>query len=422
MEREYLNRIIEKELDLALTLFGAVQIVGTKWCGKTWTAEKRSSSVIYLQDVRKYKQYQDAAKVAPDLLLEGDTPRLIDEWQTIPILWDGVRFEVDKRKKRGQFILTGSSIPSNDVVMHTGTGRIAKLLMRPMSLYESLESDGSVSLASVFENEDIRGETSLGLKELAYVLVRGGWPESIGEKDPGALKYARQYVTNIINSDVSKVDDIERDPERIRKLMQSIARNVSMMVKKKTIMDDITGNEMEDKISDKTFRSYLNALEHLFVVENLPAWSPSIRSRIHLRTSPKYHFVDPSIAAVLLRVSPASLMNDFNTFGLLFESLCIRDLRVYAQSIEGELFHYRDGDDLEVDAIIHLFDGRWGAVEIKMGVSEIDKAADNLKKLRDKVDRDEMGGPSFLMVITAMGYAYRRDDGVYVVPITCLKD
>ncbi|MCL2032179.1 MAG: DUF4143 domain-containing protein [Methanomassiliicoccaceae archaeon] len=422
MDKEYMSRVVDKELDMLMSLFSAVLIEGPKWCGKTWTAEKHSASAVYLQDTKKREQYLEWAKFSPGALLEGDVPLLIDEWQTIPIVWDGIRFEADQRKKKGQFILTGSAAPADGVTMHTGTGRIARMFMRPMSLFESLESNGSVSLRSIFDGMEIKGRSPLAREDLAFALVRGGWPESVTSKGEGALQYARQYVRSIERSDASRVDGVERDPKRVRKLMLSLARNVSTMVKNKTIMDDIAGKGGEDAISDKTLTSYLNALRRIFATEDLPAWSPDIRSRTALRTSPKCHFVDPSIAAVLLRLSPQGLMKDFRTFGLLFESLCIRDLRVYAQSMEGEVFHYHDGSDLEVDAVIHLYDGRWGAVEIKMSSHDIDKAVESLMKLRDKVDSEKMGEPSFLMVLTAADIAYRRDDGVYVVPIGCLRD
>jgi len=421
VEQEYLNRAVDEELDTLLSSFGAVVIVGPKWCGKTWTAERKSASTIYLQDIRHRERYQEAAKVAPDTLLEGDTPRLIDEWQTMPILWDGVRFEVDRRRKDGQFILTGSAMPVDGVTMHTGIGRIVRLFMRPMTLFESLESNGSVSLNSLFDGEIIKGSSTLTIEELSFILVRGGWPASIGKDSSKALRYAQEYVKTAINFDVSQVDGVDRNPLRVQKIMLSLARNISTTAKNKTILDDIitSGDIM---VADRTLSSYLNALRRLYIVEDLPAWSPSIRSKTFLRTAPKRHFVDPSIATALLRMSPKGLMQDFKTFGLLFESLCVRDMRVYAQAMEGEVYHYRDGADLEVDAIIHLFDGRWGAIEVKMGAGDIDAAAKNLKKLKDKVDHEKMKAPSFLMVLTPTGIAYRRDDGVYVVPIGCLRN
>jgi len=421
MAEEYLARIFDKELEIALTTFGAVLIEGPKWCGKTWTSERHSSSAIYLQDIKERERYLETAKVAPDILLAGEAPRLIDEWQTIPALWDGVRFEVDRRRKKGQFILTGSTRLKKNMTMHTGTGRIARLVMRPMSLFESLESNGEVSLSSLFEGRDVTGESSLSLERLDFALVRGGWPASVGDDSRTAFRHARNYVRTITEEDISS-DDSDKSPRTVERLMLSIARNISTPAKNKTIMDDVSGNRGEHSISYKTYANYVDALTRLFVIDDLPAWSPSIRSRVTLMTSPKHHFTDPSIAAALLRVSPDGLMQDFRTFGLLFESLCIRDLRVYAQPLDGEVYHYRDGSDLEVDAVVHLYDGRWGAIEIKMGWGDIEKAAGNLKKLRDKIDIEHMRKPSFLMVLTTGGFAFRREDGVYVVPIECLRD
>lgn len=413
---------MDKELDVALKYSGAVLIVGPKWCGKTRTAEKRAASKIYLEDIDKREQYLKILEIRPSKLLEGKTPRLIDEWQTAPILWDGVRFAVDQRGGAGHFILTGSSVPRDDVTMHTGTGRINRLLMRPMSLFESLESDGSVSLRSLFDGGDIEGTSMLTLDGLAFALIRGGWPASIGEEKTLALRHANDYLNAVVNSDISRVDGVVKSPERVKRLMRSLARNVSSTVRMETILTDVAGGDIDSINSNKTVSTYVNALERIFVIEDLPAWSPNMRSKTALRTSPKRHFVDPSIAAVALKVSPNGLMKDFNTFGLLFESLCIRDLRVYAQANDGDVYHYRDKNDLEADAIIHLRDGRWGAVEIKMGAGAIDDAVKNLTKLREKVDLDEMGEPSFLAVITATEHAYRRNDGVYVVPIGCLRD
>jgi len=420
VKQQYLDRIVDEELDADMEAFGAVLIKGPKWCGKTRTALRRAASVIYLQDINKRKGYQEIAKTMPSALLEGKTPRLIDEWQTIPILWDGVRFEVDQNEDAGQFILTGSAVPADNVTMHTGTGRIGTLLMRPMTLFESLESNGSVSLGSLFDGDDVKGTSSLTIEKLAFALVRGGWPASVGVKESIALRRAREYVEAVINIDVSRVDNVEKNPERVRKLMRSLARNTSTMAKLTTVRGDIiTGDET---ISDNTITSYMNALRRLFVIEDLPAWGPEMRSRTALRTSSKRHFVDPSIAAAALRISPAGLLKDFNTFGLLFESLCIRDLRVYAQSLDGTVFHYHDKNDLEADAIVELYDGRWGAAEVKMGAEDIEDAAKNLIKLKEKVDTGSVGEPSFLMVITAGEYAYRREDGVCVIPIGCLRN
>ena len=419
MKGKYLSRTVDKELDDYLGSFGAVLIEGAKWCGKTRTAEEKAASKIFLHDPRLKEQYREMAGTAPEVLLSGETPRLIDEWQTIPEIWDGVRFEVDRREEKGQFILTGSSQPRKDSVMHTGTGRIARLLMRPMTLFESGDSDGSVSLGSLYEGGSVGGESKLTIERLAYVLVRGGWPASVTDESGNALLVADQYVKSIVNSDISSADGVDRDPDRAELIMRSIARNTSTMAGIRTIQKDM---EKDGYSSEKTIVSYIKALKRIFVVEELPAWTPAIRSRINQRTASKHHFVDPSIAAAVLGVSPQDLVWDFRTFGLLFESLCIRDLRVYSQAMNGKVFHYHDSSGLEVDAIVSRYGGQWGAVEIKMGAKDIDRAAENLKKLRDKIDADEMRGPSFLMVLTSMGFAYRRGDGVYVVPIGCLRD
>jgi len=421
MKREYLARIIDEELDLTLESSGAVLIEGPKWCGKTRTAEERAASVLYLQDTRKRKYYLHMLESDPNVLLEGEKPRLVDEWQDAPILWDSIRFIIDQGRERGQFILTGSAVPNdNNRPMHSGTGRISKMYMRPMSLFESLESDGSVSLASLFNGNDIKGTARLTINDLAFALTRGGWPASVGEKESIALRHSQNYLKSIIDSDISFVDGVKRDPVRVRKLLHSLARNVSTEAKLTTIQKDVNGDE--NIVSTPTVMSYMNALERIFVTEDLPAWSPSMRSKTVLRNSPKRHFVDPSIAAAVLRATPERLIEDFETFGLLFESLCIRDLRVYAQALDGRVFHYRDSDGLEVDAIIELSDGRWGAAEIKMGADEIEKGVKNLMKFKEKVDTDKMGKPSFMMILTATEDAYRRKDGVYTVPVGCLKN
>jgi predicted AAA+ superfamily ATPase len=338
-----------------------------------------------------------------------------------PVLWDAVRFAVDRRGKSGQFILTGSAVPKDNVVQHTGTGRISRMLMRTMTLYESLESSGDISLKSLFDGTcGGEGMSALTVEKLAFSLVRGGWPASIGEKESVALRRASDYVEAIINIDVSRVDGIEKNPFRVRALMRSLARNVSTMATLRTIRNDMAVDE--DSLSEKTISIYLNALRRIFVVEDLLAWNPAMRSKTALRTHSKRHFTDPSIAAAVLRTSPDGLLQDFNAFGLLFESLCIRDLRVYAQAIDGEVFHFRDKSGLEADAIVQLKDGRWGAVEIKMGAKEIETAAENLKILQQKVNVDKMREPSFLMVLTGTEPAYRRKDGVYVTPIGCLKN
>ena len=406
----------------ALEATGAVLIEGPKWCGKTRTAEEKAASALYMQDPDHTASYLQAADIKPSLLLKGDTPRLIDEWQMAPVLWDAVRFAVDQRGETGQFILTGSAVPKDNAVQHTGTGRISRMIMRPMSLFESRESNGMVSLKSLFDGTggEENGHSFLTIEGLAFALIRGGWPASVGQKEPIALRQVYDYVDAVINIDVSRVDGVEKSPARLRALMRSLARNVSSTASITTIHKDIAADEQT--ISEKTISAYINALRRIFVIEDLPAWNPAMRSKTALRNSPKRHFVDPSIAAAVLRANSESLLSDFNTFGLLFESLCIRDLRVYAQSIDGEVFHYRDKSGLEADAIVHLKDGRWGAVEVKMGAKEIEKAADNLKILREKINLDKMKEPSFLMVLTATELCYQRDDGVYIVPIGCLRD
>jgi predicted AAA+ superfamily ATPase len=421
LKRKYLKRIADDVLDLALEASGAVLIEGPKWCGKTRTAEEKAKSKLLMQDPDYTESYLKAAGTKPSLLLRGETPRLIDEWQVAPVLWDAVRFAVDQRGESGQFILTGSAVPKDNAVQHTGTGRISRMLMRTMTLYESLESGGDISLKALFDGTcDGDGLSALSIEQLAFALTRGGWPASIGEKGSVALRRVYDYVDAVINIDISRVDDIEKNPARVRALMRSLARNISTTANMTTIRNDIAGDE--DTISEKTIASYLNALRRIYVVEDLPAWNPAVRSKTAIRTSPKRHFIDPSIAAAVLRATPDSLLADFKTFGFLFESLCVRDLRVYAQSIDGEVFHYRDKSGLEADAVIHLKDGRWGAAEVKMGAKEIETAAENLKKLRDKVNTDKMKDPSFLMVLTGTELAYRREDGVYIVPVGCLKN
>jgi len=422
LKQKYLPRIVDKVLDTALKASGAVLIEGPKWCGKTRTAEEKAASTIYMQDPDHTASYLQAADIKPSLLLDGDTPHLIDEWQMAPVLWDAVRFAVDKRGETGQFILTGSAVPKDNAVKHTGTGRISRMIMRPMSLFESLESTGKISLKSLFDGTAKRknGHSSLTIEGLAFALIRGGWPASVGQKESVALKQVYDYVDAVINIDVSRVDGVEKSPARFRALMRSLARNVSTTASLTTIHQDIAADEQT--ISEKTISAYINALRRIFVIEDLPAWNPAMRSKTALRAAPKRHFVDPSIAAAVLRANSENLLQDFNTFGLLFESLCIRDLRVYAQAIDGEVFHYRDKSGLEADAIVHLKDGRWGAVEVKMGAKEIEKAAENLKILCEKINLDKMKKPSFLMVLTATELGYQRDDGVYIVPIGCLRD
>ncbi len=423
MENKYMKRIADRILIEKLEANGGVLIEGPKYCGKTRTALENSKSHLFMQDPDKALSYLKAADTKPSLLLQGDTPRLLDEWQTAPVLWDAVRFMVDQRGKPGQFILTGSAVPKDNVVQHSGTGRISRLLMRPMSLFESMESNGSVSLKALFDGEtEIDSFSSLTIEQIAFSIVRGGWPASIGKSEKTALQHAIDYVEAVINLDVSRVDGIEKNPTRVRALLRSLARNISTLATVKTIHDDIAMGDVDSCISEKTISQYLSALDRIFVTENMTAWNPALRSKTAVRTSPKRQFVDPSIATAVMRLTPSRLLEDFAYFGFLFESLCDRDLRIYAEAIDGQVFHYRDASGLEADAVIALNDGCWAAVEVKLGSKEIEEAAVHLLKLKDKVDTDKMRNPSFLMILTGGEIAYRRKDGVYVVPIGCLKD
>ncbi len=420
-EITYLSRLCDTELRERLQSAGAVLIEGAKWCGKTRTGTTVARSILYMQDPDNALANMALADTKPSLLLKGETPRLIDEWQMAPVLWDAVRFEVDQRGEFGQFILTGSAVPADNVTAHTGTGRISRLMMRPMSLFESLESNGSVSLRQLFAGKhNIAEASSLSVEQMAFILCRGGWPASIKLQGKPALRMARDYVEAVINYDVSQVDGVEKNPDRVRLLLRSLARNIGTLANYQTIMGDIEATDTS--LSDKTISSYMNALRRIFVIEDLPAWSPSLRSKTAIRTSAKRHFVDPSIATAVMRTEPDGILKDFEYFGFLFESLCTRDIRVYAQANDGDVFHYRDKSGLESDLIIHLRDGRWAAIEVKLGHKQIEEAAQNLLKIKSKIDEDKMGKASFLMVITGGQYAYRRDDGVLIVPIGCLRD
>ena len=422
--KEYKKRIADELLKKKLKGKGAVLIQGPKWCGKTTTAEQISNSVLYMDNPEEKVQNISLANLKPSLLLTGEVPRLIDEWQLAPKLWDAIRFEVDHRGEEGQFILTGSSVPANmDEVAHTGTGRFAWLTMRPMTLYESGESNGSVSLLDLFNSSiELNGTSKLSLEDVAYLCCRGGWPRSIFMDKDTALEQAYDYYDAVVNADISRVDNINRSPERAKNLMKSYARNIGSQVSNETIKDDMLNNDSFSLDVD-TILSYINALKKLFVIEESPAWNPNLRSKTAIRTSKTRYFVDPSIATAALGIGPNDLINDLDTFGLIFESLCIRDLRVYAESINGSVYHYRDSSDLECDAVVHLRNGLYGLIEIKLGGEElINKGVETLLKLKNKIDTDKMNNPSFLMVLTATGkYAYKREDGIYIVPIGCLK-
>lgn len=423
--QDYKNRIVDEILEKKLKGKGAVLIQGPKWCGKTTTAEQISKSILYMAKSDEKEQNLTMAEINPSLLLQGEVPRLIDEWQIAPKLWDAIRYEIDHRNAEGQFILTGSSVPAKmDDVTHSGTGRFAWLLMRPMSLYESGESNGQVSLIELFDgSKKIEGINNIDLEKMAFLVCRGGWPRAIFMEEEIALEQAYDYYDAIVNRDISEADGISRNPERVKNLMRSYSRNMGTQASNDTLKSDMIANDSTSLDTD-TVLSYVNALKKIFVVEEAPAWNPNLRSKTAIRTSDTRYFIDPSIAVASLGIGPKDLINDLNTFGLLFETLCIRDLRVYAESIKGKVYHYRDANDLECDAVIHLRDGSYGLIEIKLGGdSLINEGADTLKKLESRIDITKMKNPSFLLVLTATGkYAYRREDGVYVVPIGCLKN
>ncbi|MDE5934769.1 MAG: DUF4143 domain-containing protein [Muribaculaceae bacterium] len=417
----YMPRVSDRMLQKKLRSSGAVLVTGCKWCGKTMSSSQFAKSVVYMQDVDRSQAYLAMADTKPSMLLAGDAPRLIDEWQMAPVLWDAVRHEVDRRGVPGQFILTGSAVPSDNVTSHTGTGRISRLRMRPMSLFESGESNGEVSLRRLFDNDQSDGAiSSLSIQDISYAICRGGWPASLAMDRIDALEVSRNYVDAIVEEDVSRVDGVERNPQRVMTLLRSLSRNIATMASNTTILQDFASSD--SSMSAPTLDSYLNALRRIFVIEDVEAWSPAMRSRTPLRTSAKRNFVDPSIAAASLRVSPDRLLEDFNTFGYFFESMCHRDMRVYAQANDGDVYHYRDKNELEADMIVALRDGRWAAVEVKLGNRQVEEAAANLIKLTDKIDTERMGRPSFLMVLTGGEFAYRRKDGVWVVPVGCLRD
>lgn len=423
MLSEYKPRLADDILKERLETTGAVLIEGAKWCGKTRTAMESSKSQLFMQDPDKRMSYQQAADIKPSLLLKGDTPRLLDEWQTAPVLWDAVRYAVDMRGELGQFILTGSAVPRDNVVEHTGTGRISRMTMRTMSLFESMESNGEVSLTELFSGKtDIDAMSSLTIEQIATAIVRGGWPASVDQKEKVAFRHAIDYVEAVINQDVSEIDDIQKNPARVRALMFSLARNVSTLATIKTLHDDIAQGDTGDSLSEKSISQYLSALERIFVIDNIPAWNPSLRSKSAIRTSPKRQFVDPSIATAVMRLTPERLLEDFQYFGFLFESLCARDLKIYADAVDGQLFHFRDSSGLECDVVIVLNDGRWAPIEVKLGSKQIDEAAEHLLKIRDKINTDKMKEPSFMMILTGGELAYQRSDGVFVVPIGCLRN
>jgi len=425
---DYKKRIADRLLTRKLKSAGAVLIEGPKWCGKTTTAEQIAGSILYMDEPEKKKQNLRMADINPGILLQGEYPRLIDEWQIAPMLWDSIRFAVDHGGHEGSFILTGSSVPVDfSKTEHSGTGRFARIRMRTMSLYESGESNGDVSIKSLFEDHpgtDLAAVNHIGIEELAFLVCRGGWPRATMQTDhETAMDQALNYYESVVKYDISKADGVQRDEQRARLLMRSYARNQGGQVSNVALKEDMASNDLAS-LDEDTVLSYVNALKKIFVVEDLPAWNPNLRSKTVIRTSDTRYFTDPSIATSALGIYPGDLINDLNTFGIMFETLCIRDLRVYADALGGQLYHYRDRNGLECDAVIHLNNGKYGLVEIKLGGDWlIEHGASTLKQLAGKIDADKMCEPSFLMVMTGTGdYAYQREDGVYVVPAGCLRD
>jgi uncharacterized protein len=421
--KTYKKRIADQVLLDRLEAKGAVLIEGAKWCGKTTTAVQVAGSIVYMQDPALKEQYKQMAALNPSLLLAGKTPRLIDEWQLIPRLWDAIRFEVDRRDEFNQFILTGSSVPAADMsASHTGTGRISRMRMRPMSLYESGDSNGTVSLRDLFTaREGIAVKSELDIHNLAFLICRGGWPKAVGQSERVALRQAYDYYDAVVASDISSVDGVKRNPQRVKRLMRAYSRFIASDGKLTKIREDMIANDTE-ALDEITIASYITALQKMFVIEDLEAWSPNLRSATAIRTSDTRHFVDPSIASSAMGSGPDDLLNDLNTMGLLFESLCVRDLRVFAEALDGTVYHYRDKTGLECDAVVHLRNGTYGLVEVKLGDTQLQEAVKNLITLSGKIDTTRMKKPSFLMILTGTAFGYQREDGVYVVPIGCLKD
>jgi hypothetical protein len=429
MNSTYLVRNIDSELESYLEAFGAILITGPKWCGKTTSASMKAKSILKLQDPDKSQGYLLTAQTKPSLLLEGDKPRLIDEWQMAPVIWDAIRTSVDDLRTEGLYILTGSTVVDESKIMHTGTGRIARLMMYPMSLFESKESNGSISLKQLFNDKsyNIDGlKSNLTIENLIFATCRGGWPSSLTKKtDTAKLLVAKSYLDNIIQTDISTVDGKKREPLKVQYLLRSYARNIGTISSNKTIIEDVNSNT---SLSESAYYEYINALNKLYVIEDIPAWNPSIRSKTSIRSSNKRMFIDPSIAAAALGVSPQMLLQDFETFGFMFENLCIRDLKVYASSLGGNLSYYRDRMNLEVDAVLRLNDGRFALIEFKLGTKQIEEAAKHLLEVVDLIRKanetrssHKLKEPDLLMIITGGEVAYTREDGIKIVPIGCLK-
>ncbi|GHT84532.1 ATPase AAA [Spirochaetia bacterium] len=414
----YRPRILDAELKQYLKAFGGVLLTGPKMCGKTWTGLNQAASSVYIDDEDNFRR----ASITPDLVLEGDYPRLVDEWQVVPHLWDKARRIIDRVHRPGLFIFTGSAVPALEKTLHSGVGRFVNLQMRPMSLFESGDSSGAVSLGALFNGEKIKpAASSLDFKKAVHLICRGGWPAGLWVTGEAALSIPRGYLSMIIESDISRVDGVTRSPDKVRLFLRSFARNSATMAGAAVLIKDMREHEEKGNISADSVDSYLNALKQIFIIDEQQAWQPSLRSKTRLRTSPKRHFIDPSLAAAAMDASPEILIRDPKTAGFLFESLCYRDLQIYAAALHGKVYHYRDEKNLEVDAVIQLDDGNWAAVEVKLGDFEFDMAAKHLLELKRKMT-EQNDRCIFLLILTATGgAAYTRDDGVHVVPLDCLK-
>lgn len=422
-KNEYKPRIIDKKIEEYLSVFGAVCIEGPKWCGKTWTSSFHCNSEIFIGDPSGNFQNRKLAEMSPALVLEGETPRLIDEWQEVPPLWDAVRYKVDQSGEKGQFILTGSATPNHKGILHSGAGRIARLRMRPMSLYESGDSTGRISLDELCHNEMKPAMTGeVDLRKIIEYIIRGGWPGNLSVSVDKAALLAEEYLNAVIDDDVYRIDGIKRDYSKMRLLLRSLARNESTTVTNKTLKNDIREKDNED-IDVETVAAYLDIFKRLFITDNQLPFAPSIRSSVRIKQAEKRHFSDPSLAAAILKATPDKLLNDLETLGFLFEALCERDLKIYAESFGAGLYHYQDYNNNEIDAVVELKDGNWCAFEIKLGANQIDSAAENLIKVKKEIKEKGGNPPSVLCVVCGLSNAaYKREDGVYVVPLTALKN
>ena len=423
-QQSYKPRIIDQKLEEYLSAFGAVCIEGPKWCGKTWTSSYHSRSGIYIGDPAGNFQNRKLAELSPALVLEGETPRLIDEWQEVPPLWDAVRYRVDQTARKGQFILTGSATRYEEAVPHSGAGRIARLRMRPMSLWESGDSSGKVSLEKLCRGELTPAMTGeVDLKKLIELIVRGGWPGSLGLPLQQAALLPMEYLNAVIADDVYRIDGVKRDTRKMRLLLRSLARNESTTVTNKTLMRDVKAVDDED-IDSNTVAAYLDIFKRLFLTDDQPPFSAGIRSSVRVKQAEKRHFADPSLACALLKAAPSGLLGDLQTLGFLFEALCERDLRIYAESFGGNLYHYQDYKNQEIDAVVELPDGQWCAFEIKLGANQIDAAAQNLLEIKKQIAQDPTGKPPAVLCVLCglANAAYQRSDGVFVAPLTALKE